>query len=39
MAVGLTVLYSYPAHKLTSFNVGIRAQFQNVFTQISERPS
>jgi len=32
-AVGLTVLYSYPAHKLVSFNVGIRAQFQ----QISQR--
>lgn len=38
-AVGLTVLYSYPAHKLMSFNVGIRAQFQNVCTQISERAS
>jgi putative flippase GtrA len=38
-AVGLTVLYSFPAHKLMSFNVGIRAQFQNVFTQISERTS
>jgi putative flippase GtrA len=38
-AVGLTVLYSYPAHKLMSFNVGIRAQFQNVCTQISERTS
>jgi putative flippase GtrA len=39
MAVGLTVLYSFPAHKLMSFNVGIRAQFQNVFAQISERAS
>lgn len=38
-AVGLTVLYSFPAHKLMSFNVGIRAQFQNVFAQISERAS
>ncbi len=37
-AVGLTVLYSYPAHKCTSFNVGIRAQFHNVYAQIAERP-
>jgi len=36
-AVGLTVLYSYPAHKCMSFNVGIRAQFQNAYAQISER--
>lgn len=39
IAVGLTVLYSYPAHKLMSFNVGIRAQFQNIYSQISERTS
>ncbi|MEO8300435.1 MAG: GtrA family protein [Rhizomicrobium sp.] len=36
-AVGLTVLYSFPAHKCMSFNIGIRAQFQQFFTQISER--
>jgi putative flippase GtrA len=36
-AVGLTVLYSFPAHKCMSFNVGIRAQLQHVFGQISER--
>lgn len=36
-AVGLTVLYSYPAHKLVSFNVGIRAQFQNVLAPLQER--
>ena len=36
-AVGLTVLYSYPAHKCMSFNVGIRAQFHNAYAQISER--
>ena len=36
-AVGLTVLYSYPAHKLVSFNVGIRAHFQNIFAQPQER--
>lgn len=38
-AVGVTVLYSFPAHKLMSFNAGIRAQFQSVCTQISERTS
>lgn len=36
-AVGLTVLYSYPAHKCLSFNVGMRAQLQNVYAQLSER--
>jgi len=36
-AVGLTVLYSYPAHKCMSFNVGIRAQFHNAYAQILER--
>jgi putative flippase GtrA len=36
-AVGLTVLYSFPAHKSVSFNVGIRAQFQHVCTQIAGR--
>jgi len=36
-AVGLTVLYSYPAHKCLSFNVGIRARFQNLTAQLSER--
>jgi len=36
-AVGLTVLYSYPAHKCLSFNVGMRARLQNVYAQISER--
>jgi putative flippase GtrA len=36
-AVGLTVLYSFPAHKWMSFNHGIRAQVQQVYAQISER--
>jgi len=36
-AVGLTVLYSFPAHKCMSFNMGIRAQLQHVYAQISER--
>ena len=36
-AVGLTVLYSFPAHKCLSFNNGIRARFHHVFAQISER--
>jgi putative flippase GtrA len=36
-AVGLTVLYSFPAHKCMSFNVGIRAQFQQVYMQIAGR--
>lgn len=36
-AVGLTVLYSFPAHKYMSFNIGIRAQFQHVCAQIAER--
>ena len=36
-AVGLTVLYSFPAHKCMSFNAGIRAQVQQVCAQISER--
>jgi putative flippase GtrA len=34
-AVGLTVLYSFPAHKLMSFNIGIRAQFQQARAQIA----
>ena len=36
-AVGLTVLYSFPAHKLVSFNVGIRAQVRHVTAQLSDR--
>ena len=36
-AVGLTVLYSFPAHKLLSFNSGIRARLQHVCALISER--
>lgn len=36
-AIGLTVLYSFPAHKCMSFNVGIRAQFRNMFAQPSEK--
>jgi putative flippase GtrA len=36
-AVGLTVLYSFPAHKCMSFNVGIRARFQHIYSQLSER--
>jgi putative flippase GtrA len=30
LAVGLVVLYSYPAHKLITFNIGIRARFQQL---------
>lgn len=37
-AVGLTVLYSYPAHKAVSFNIGIRAQFRLVCAQLAARP-
>lgn len=37
IAVGLTVLYSFPAHKFMSFNAGIRAQVQHVYTQMTER--
>jgi len=36
-AVGLTVLYSFPAHKCLTFNVGIRARFQHVCAQVSGR--
>jgi putative flippase GtrA len=36
-AVGLTVLYSFPAHKLLSFNRGIRARLQHICALISER--
>jgi len=36
-AVGLTVLYSFPAHKCMSFNVGIRAQARQLYAQLSER--
>jgi putative flippase GtrA len=36
-AVGLTVLYSFPAHKCLTFNIGIRAQLQHVYTQILGR--
>jgi len=36
-AVGLTVLYSFPAHKGMSFNNCMRARFHHVFAQISER--
>lgn len=36
-AVGLTVLYSFPAHKYMSFNAGIRAQVHQVYTQIAGR--
>jgi putative flippase GtrA len=35
-AVGLTVLYSFPAHKFVSFNMGIRAQFRHLCAQLSE---
>jgi len=34
-AVGLTVLYSFPAHKFLSFNIGIRAQAERVHAQVS----
>jgi putative flippase GtrA len=37
-AVGLTVVYSFPAHKCMSFNVGIRVQARNLYAQLSERP-
>lgn len=36
-AVGLTVLYSFPAHRCMSFNVGIRARFRNIFAQFPEK--
>jgi len=36
-AVGLTVLYSFPAHKWLSFNSGIRARLRHVHASISER--
>lgn len=36
-AVGLTVLYSFPAHKCVSFNIGIRAQARQLYAQLSER--
>jgi putative flippase GtrA len=35
-AVGLTVLYSFPAHKFLSFNTGIRAQFRQACAQLWE---
>jgi putative flippase GtrA len=35
-AVGLTVLYSFPAHKWASFNMGIRAQVRHLCAQLSE---
>lgn len=37
-AVGLTVLYSFPAHRCLSFNVGIRAQARRLYAQLSEKP-
>ena len=37
-AVGLTVLYSYPAHKAVSFNIGIRAQVRLMRAQLGARP-
>jgi putative flippase GtrA len=37
-AVGLTVLYSFPAHKFVSFNMGIRAQFRHLCAQLSATP-
>jgi hypothetical protein len=37
-AVGLTVLYSFPAHKCVSFNIGIRAQARQLYAQLSGRP-
>jgi putative flippase GtrA len=36
-AVGLTVLYSFPAHRCVSFNVGIRAQARRLYVQLSEK--
>lgn len=36
-AVGLTVLYSFPAHKCMSFNVGIRARLRHMFAQFPEK--
>jgi putative flippase GtrA len=36
-AVGLTVLYSFPAHKCLSFNIGIRAQARRLYAQLSEK--
>jgi putative flippase GtrA len=37
-AVGLTVLYSFPAHRCFSFNVGIRAQARRLYAQFSGKP-
>ncbi|HVW72450.1 MAG TPA: GtrA family protein [Rhizomicrobium sp.] len=37
-AVGLTVLYSFPAHKCMSFNAGIRVQARHLCAQLSGRP-
>ncbi|HEX4635872.1 MAG TPA: GtrA family protein [Rhizomicrobium sp.] len=34
-AVGLTVLYSFPAHKFMSFNIGIRAQVLHLHARAS----
>jgi hypothetical protein len=36
-AVGLTVLYSFPAHRCVSFNIGIRAQARRLYAQLSEK--
>ena len=33
-AVGLTVLYSFPAHKCVSFNIGIRAHARQLYAQL-----
>ena len=37
VAVGVTVLYSFPAHKILSFNVGIRGQLMHVSGQLRGR--
>lgn len=36
-AVGLTVLYSFPAHRCVSFNIGIRAQARRLYAQLLEK--
>jgi len=36
-AVGLTVLYSYPAHRAVSFNMGIGARLRLVHAQLAAR--
>jgi putative flippase GtrA len=36
-AVGLTIFYSYPAHKILSFNVGLRARLRQLVVLMVEK--